>query len=162
MKKLISIGSDCSGVGAFSQALNRLGINYEEYFACDFDYYARCTYLLNFGTKEDIELSKSKLHKFYSDAVKKIALLSDKEIENLSEEQLKKNEKVLDDANEFGKKFSFYYPFNMYQREVPNNPLDVYCSTVPCQAFSLAGKRLGKGKLFTKFVSIIKHFLILF
>lgn len=48
MKK-IKIGSDFSGVGAFNQALVRLGIDYDELFACDMDKYARQTFELNFG-----------------------------------------------------------------------------------------------------------------
>lgn len=141
---MIKVGSDCSGVGAFPQALIRLGIEFKEDFACDFDYYARQTYLLNFGTDEDIELSKSKEHKKYADGVQKIAL-SDKE-------QTEKDIAFLKEANEFAKKFSFYYPFNMYEREIPNNPLDVYMGSFPCQSFSLAGSRKGeaskKGILF--------------
>lgn len=46
---MIKVGSDFSGVGAFNQALIRLGIDYEEVFACDMDKYARQTFCLNFG-----------------------------------------------------------------------------------------------------------------
>lgn len=48
MKK-IKVGSDFSGVGAFNQALQRLGIDYEEVFACDMDKYARQTFIHNYG-----------------------------------------------------------------------------------------------------------------
>lgn len=133
---MIKVGSDCAGVGAFTQSLKRLKINYRESFACDFDFFARQTYLLNFGTKEDIELSNSKEHKKYADGVKRIALSSEKPT-------IEENAFLLE-ANEFAKKFSFYYPFNMYQREIPQEPCDIYISSVPCQAFSMAGKRLGK------------------
>jgi len=37
-----------------------------------------------------------------------------------------------------------YYPTNVYDRAIPNEPLDIYMTSPPCQAFSLAGKRLGK------------------
>lgn len=37
-----------------------------------------------------------------------------------------------------------YYPTNVYEREIPKNSLDIYMTSPPCQAFSLAGKRLGK------------------
>jgi DNA (cytosine-5)-methyltransferase 1 len=131
-----NIGSDCSGVGAFLQSLNRLGIDYEEKFSTDFDYYARLTYLLNYGTEEDIELGNSKEHKIFADGVKQIAL-SEKEP---TDEEIA----FLNDANEFSKKFSFYYPFNMYQREIPSNPLDIYIGSFPCQSFSLSGKRKGE------------------
>jgi DNA (cytosine-5)-methyltransferase 1 len=47
--KTIKVGSDFSGVGAFNQALMRLGINYEEEFACDMDKYARDTFIHNYG-----------------------------------------------------------------------------------------------------------------
>ena len=37
-----------------------------------------------------------------------------------------------------------YYPENVYDREIPKNPLDVYMTSPPCQSFSLAGKRKGE------------------
>src|SRR5690349_4439032 len=48
-KDMIEIGTDFSGVGAFEQALIRMGINHKTVFACDQDKYARKTYELNFG-----------------------------------------------------------------------------------------------------------------
>jgi DNA (cytosine-5)-methyltransferase 1 len=136
MKKIL-VGSDCSGVGAFNQALNRLKLNYEEAFACDFDYYARVTFIANYGTEDDLKLALSKEHKYHSDNVKRIVY------ENKTE-NTKEDIEMLNQANEFGKKFSFYYPFNMYERDIPQEPIDLYMSSIPCQAFSLAGKRLGK------------------
>jgi DNA (cytosine-5)-methyltransferase 1 len=87
--KTIKVGSDFSGVGAFNQALIRLGISYKEVFACDMDKYARQTFIHNYGEPE-------------------------------------------------------YYPTNVYEREIPKESLDIYMTSPPCQAFSLAGKRLGK------------------
>lgn len=86
---MIRVGSDFSGVGAFNQALIRLGIEYKEIFACDMDKYARQTFIHNYGEPE-------------------------------------------------------YYPTNVYDREIPKESLDIYMTSPPCQAFSLAGKRLGK------------------
>jgi DNA (cytosine-5)-methyltransferase 1 len=86
---MIKVGSDFSGVGAFNQALMRLGIEYEEIFACDMDKYARQTFIHNYGEPK-------------------------------------------------------YYPTNVYDREIPSDSLDIYMTSPPCQAFSLAGKRLGK------------------
>ena len=86
---MIKVGSDFSGVGAFNQALNRLGIKYDEVFACDMDKYARETFIHNYGEPK-------------------------------------------------------YYPKDVYEREIPKESLDVYMTSPPCQAFSLAGKRLGK------------------
>lgn len=86
---MIKVGSDFSGVGAFNQALQRLGIDYEEVFACDMDKYARQTFIHNYGHPK-------------------------------------------------------YYPENVYDREIPSESLDFYMTSPPCQAFSLAGKRLGK------------------
>ena len=87
--KTIKVGSDFSGVGAFNQALNRLGIDYHEVFACEMDKYARNTFILNYGEPQ-------------------------------------------------------YYPIDVYHREIPNESLDVYMTSPPCQSFSMAGKRLGK------------------
>lgn len=86
---MVKVGSDFSGVGAFNQALIRLGVDYKEVFACDMDKYARQTFIHNYGEPE-------------------------------------------------------YYPTNVYEREIPKESLDIYMTSPPCQAFSLAGKRLGK------------------
>jgi DNA (cytosine-5)-methyltransferase 1 len=86
---VIKTGSDFSGVGAFDQALQRLGIEQDKKFACDMDKYARQTYIYNFGEPE-------------------------------------------------------YYPVNVYDREIPSESLDIYMTSPPCQAFSLAGKRKGE------------------
>jgi DNA (cytosine-5)-methyltransferase 1 len=37
-----------------------------------------------------------------------------------------------------------YYPKNVYEREIPSKALTIFMTSPPCQAFSLAGKRLGK------------------
>jgi len=46
----------------------------------------------------------------------------------------------------------YYYPENVYNREIPEQSLDIYMTSPPCQSFSLAGKREGensdKGVLF--------------
>ena len=101
----IKIGSDFSGVGAFNQALMRLGINYHEVFACDMDKYARQTFTQNYGEPD-------------------------------------------------------YFPMNVYDREIPSESLDIYMTSPPCQAFSMAGKRLGKederGILFFNSLEFIK------
>ena len=86
---MLRVGSDFSGVGAFNQALKRLGVQYKEVFACDMDKFARETFIHNYGEPE-------------------------------------------------------YYPTNVYDRKIPSDSLDIYMTSPPCQAFSLAGKRLGK------------------
>lgn len=88
-RKKISVGSDFSGVGAFDQALMRLGLDYETIFACDMDKYARQTYTENYGEPD-------------------------------------------------------YFPENVYNRDVPEDPLTIYMTSPPCQAFSLAGRRKGE------------------
>lgn len=87
--KMINVGSDFSDVGAFNQALMRLGIEYNEIFACDMDKYARETFILNYGEPQ-------------------------------------------------------YFPKDVYEREIPKESLDIYMSSPPCQAFSLAGNRKGE------------------
>jgi DNA (cytosine-5)-methyltransferase 1 len=38
-----------------------------------------------------------------------------------------------------------YYPKDVYEREIPTDSLDIYMTSPPCQAFSIAGNRKGKG-----------------
>jgi len=86
---MIKTGSDFSGVGAFDQALRKLGIDYQTIYACDWDKYARQTYIENYGNP-------------------------------------------------------VYFPKNVYEREIPKESLDIYMTSPPCQAFSLAGSRKGE------------------
>lgn len=86
---MIKTGSDFSGVGAFDQALKKLGIDYKTIFACDWDKYARQTYIENYGKPT-------------------------------------------------------YFPKDVYEREIPKESLDIYMTSPPCQAFSIAGKRKGE------------------
>lgn len=37
-----------------------------------------------------------------------------------------------------------YFPENVYNRDIPENSLDIYMTSPPCQSFSLAGKRKGE------------------
>ena len=37
-----------------------------------------------------------------------------------------------------------YYPFDVYDRKIPKRSLDIYMTSPPCQAFSLAGNRKGE------------------
>lgn len=138
MSKL-KIGSDCSGVGAFIQALDRLGIDHEEQFACDLDKFARKTYLLNYGTKEDLEILES-------DDCKKIDQIYTKSYDKNKAKDITPEEWkfVRDNEERIANSFSFYYPWDMNYRSIPEEPTDVYVSTVPCQAFSIAGKRGGE------------------
>lgn len=52
MKKSIKVGGQFSGVGALDQALNRLGIKYENVYQAEWDKYARQTYLENYEAPE--------------------------------------------------------------------------------------------------------------
>jgi len=37
-----------------------------------------------------------------------------------------------------------YYPENVYNREIPKESIDIYMTSPPCQAFSIAGQRKGE------------------
>lgn len=37
-----------------------------------------------------------------------------------------------------------YYPHDVYEREIPEDSLDLYMTSPPCQTFSIAGNRKGK------------------
>lgn len=128
----IEIGSDFSGVGAFIQALERLGISHNEVFACDMDKFARKTYCLNYGNEADIALSETKEHDKLCDLIFKYTMKGEK-----------LPQKIADEAEEMAKRFSFYYPFDVYKRNIPENPVDLYVTSPPCQGFSMAGLREG-------------------
>ena len=108
---LIKVGSQFSGVGAFEQSLIRLGIEFKNIYAADWDRYARQTYLLNF---EEPEYYVKDVH--------------DTPIQELTEK---------------------------------HGSLDIAMFSPPCQAFSMAGKRMGKddqrGILFFNSLEFIKE-----
>ena len=86
---MLKVGSDFSGIGAFNQALIKIGVDYEEIFACDKDKYVRETFIENYGEP-------------------------------------------------------LYYPEDVYKREIPVEPLDIYMTSPPCQSFSTNGLRKGE------------------
>lgn len=148
---MIKVGSDFSGVGAFNQALKRIGIDYEEVFACESNYFARLVFIDNYGTKDDLHLAKSETHKIFC---KGISAIQERDFKTLEGVLLKMfsecktlEEKILDfknKADDYAKSFSFYFPFDVYDRQIPIKSLDIYMTSPPCQAFSLAGKRKGE------------------
>jgi len=145
----IKIGSDYSGVGAFNQAIQGLNLDYEEVFACDMDKFARKTFVLNFGNENDIQLANSKKHDAICDKMLKIVTANESHDEKHSE--------FFAEAESFAQQFSFYYPFNVYKREIPANPIDLYMTSPPCQGFSLAGKREGSILFFNSLEFIQKN-----
>lgn len=136
----IKTGSDFSGVGAFDVAMNRIGVQQTKNFACDMDKFARRNYLANFGTESDLELLEQKEVKF----IDSVYYRQYNSVKKPTKEEIKKATEL---AKIYAHKFSFYYPWDVYEREIPNDSLDIYMTSPPCQAFSLAGKRKGKEDL---------------
>lgn len=132
-------GSDCSGVGALDQALNALGIKQRKLFACDMDKFSRQTYVYNYGTQEDWDLLKHPDVMFIDNVYYREYNSKDNKKPTQEEWDI-----VRETEEEVARRFSFYFPWNMYSRQIPTEPLDFYGSTVPCQAFSMAGKRDGE------------------
>lgn len=138
MKK-IKIGSDFSGVGAFNQALKRMGVDHEEVFACDMDKYSRITFITNYGTESDKEILKTENYIFVANVFHRIF------VEPKSKQPIQEDvDKAYQMCESISRSFSFYYPWNVYNRETPKENIDLYMTSPPCQSFSLAGKRLGK------------------
>lgn len=54
-----------------------------------------------------------------------------------------------------------YFPTDVYERKIPTEPLTIYSTSPPCQAFSIAGNRKGKedrrGILFFNSLEFIKE-----
>lgn len=94
LMKKYKIGGQFSGVGAFDQALNRLGIDYLNVYQAEWDKYARMTYLHN-----------------YEEPIYYVKDVHDTPSQEITEKY---------------------------------GSLDIAMFSPPCQAFSLAGKRLGK------------------
>lgn len=134
---MIKIGSDFSGVGAFDQALIRLGIPYKTVFACDMDKYARKTFIVNYGTKGDLKLLDHPDVKFCDDIYYRFA---NKDLKRPTISQYKK---LLEIQENTARLFSFYYPWNVKYR-VDGSDTDIEVYSPPCQSFSLAGKRKGQ------------------
>lgn len=135
---MLEIGSDYSGVGAFEQALNRLGFKYKKTHSCDIDKYSRKTYINNYGTKEDLKILKSKDCKFVDDIMYR--LFVDDNLKNPTKKDVEKANLL---SEKVANKFSFYFPWNVYNRNIYEKPLDIYITSPPCQGFSIAGKREG-------------------
>ena len=133
------VASDFSGVGSFNQGLNFLGLKYDTAFACEWDKFSRRTYLANYGTKEDLEILETDDCKRIDSAYYKEYI--DGNAKKPSEQEWKYVRSI---ENKVAKSFSFYFPWNVYQRDIPVKKVDFYATTTPCQAFSIAGKRLGK------------------
>lgn len=110
----IRVGSDFSGVGAFDYAINRVA-----------------------------EQKGFKLKTVFAcdwDHFARQSYTANHGTEN--DHELAKRKKQ--DQQSLAKEFSFYYPCDVYEREIPEESLDIYMTSPPCQAFSLAGKRKGK------------------
>lgn len=147
---MIDVGSDFSGVGALDQALIAMKIPYNKKFVCDYNEYARQSYIINYGTAADKELVFSKEHKKIAKKVTGI-IENDPKFSDLIPEE------VFAEAEIIANKFSFYYPFNVYNREIPEKSLDLYITSPPCQGFSMAGKREGSILFFNSLEFITKN-----
>ncbi len=147
---MLEVGSDFSGVGALDQALLAMEIPYKKQFVCDYNEYARQSYIINYGTAADKELVFSKEHK---QVAKKVTSI----IENDEKAHLYNPEEVFAEAEILARKFSFYYPFNVYNRVIPDKSLDLYITSPPCQGFSMAGKREGSILFFNSLEFIAKN-----
>lgn len=103
---MLKIATDCSGIGSPEQALQNLNIPHQIVFACEYDKFARQTYLANFTPQtmfEDMTMRDNSPNELYA---------------------------------------------------------DLYVAGIPCQPFSLSGKRLGeldpRGLLFYNFYDYVK------
>lgn len=158
MTQEYTYGSDFSGVGALEHAMEQIKQQSEiipkMIYACDLDKFSRRSFLANHGTPEDLKILDTEV-------CKKIDSVYYREYNSEKKPTEQEWEFVRKFEHEVAKSFSFYYPWDVYQRQIPKKPLGLYVTSPPCQAFSIAGKRLGKedkrGILFFNSYEFIKE-----
>ncbi len=146
--KTIKVGTAFSGVGAFEQALQVLGLPHEIVFACD-----------NGGIMfEDIVKAEE---------LKKFNKIKDKQEKLNFVESIYRNHK----RNNFVKQSylanyelpedRFYHDVRFLGKHI-NKEIDIFVGGSPCQSFSAAGARGGfedtRGTLFFEFARCVKEF----
>lgn len=146
MGKKLRIATVFSGIGAFEQALNKLGINYEILFACD-------------NGEREISASKEEIEKYIIDHHLKgddvnqyiKSLYSGKP--NMMKKAYFANYQITEDR--------WYEDIRFLDGKPFKNKVDVFVGGSPCQSFSAMGKRAGledaRGTLFYEYARLVKE-----
>ncbi len=144
----ISVGTLFSGIGAFEQALDILGVEHSIEFACDNG---------NISFEEILPKAKREEFEKITDPLEKLEF-----VEGVYRKAKKKNfvkESYL--ANYDLKDENFYHDVRFLGSHI-NKKIDVLVGGSPCQSFSVAGKRGGfedtRGTLFFEFARCVKEF----
>lgn len=145
---MIKLGTAFSGIGAIEQALERMNLRHEIYFAID-------NGNIEIDINEDDELLKIKQMKSieekrnYSNGLYK----EHSRRTNFVEKTYLNNYKVIDD--------NYFYDVKLFDGEDFKNKIDLFVGGSPCQSFSMVGDRGGfedtRGTLFFDYVRLVKE-----
>lgn len=147
MRKL-KIATVFSGIGAFEQCLNKIGLKYEILFACDNgerEIKQSKQEILDYATKNNLDSKDLNLYvKSLYDSTRK---------ENMMRRSYFANYDISDDK--------WYEDIRFIDGNKYKNKVDIFVGGSPCQSFSIIGKKAGlddaRGTLFYEYARLVKE-----
>ena len=147
MKK-IKVATVFSGIGAFEQSLNKIGIDYEILFACD-----NGEREISNTKQEILDYSSNKGFDSYelNEYVKSLYDLTKKE--NMMRKSYLANYDISNDR--------WYEDIRFIDGNEYKGKVDIFVGGSPCQSFSIIGKKAGledaRGTLFYEYARLVKE-----
>lgn len=147
MKK-INVATVFSGIGAFEQSLNKIGINYEILFACDNgerEIVNTKEEILDYSTKNGLNSCE------LNDYVK--SLYNSTKKDNMMRKSYFANYDISNDR--------WYEDIRFIDGNEYKGKVDIFVGGSPCQSFSIIGKKAGledaRGTLFYEYARLVKE-----
>ena len=144
----INIATVFSGIGAFEQCLNKLGVDYNVVFACDNgERILTKTYdeIIEYGKENNF--SNEELNEY----VKSLYLETKKP--NMMKESYFANYDITEDR--------WYEDIRFIDGKKYKKKVDIFVGGSPCQSFSIIGKKAGledaRGTLFYDYARLVKE-----